>query len=240
MQYMGGKAKIARALVAAILADTPLRERWFEPFVGGGSVLQAAGAHFAEVDAADAHPDLIAMWSAVMTGWMPPSEVSRALYEDLRTAETSALRGFVGFGCSFGGKWFGGYAGEHRRTFSGGASYGIVESAARSVGRKGAAFVACQARFLLGSYADFEPPGGTVVYCDPPYVGTTGYHTGLFDHDAYYRRLAGWAGRGCAVYSSEYAAPSVPHRLVWEREKRAILERGNNSRTVVERLYQIK
>ena len=59
MQYMGGKAKIARRVVEAILNDTPERDRWFEPFVGGGNVMEHAAPHFGRSVGMDAHPDLI-------------------------------------------------------------------------------------------------------------------------------------------------------------------------------------
>src|SRR3982751_7120269 len=104
MQYMGGKARIARRVVAAILADTTAREIWFEPFIGGGNVMEHAAPHFARSVGADAHPDLIMMWEHVTAGGMIPDFVGREEYQELRKQSPSWLRGFAGFGASFGGK----------------------------------------------------------------------------------------------------------------------------------------
>lgn len=59
----------------------------------------------------DIHPELIIMWRALQKGWIPPSLVSEEDYVKAKAGEGFPfLRGFIGFGCSFGGKWFGGYA----------------------------------------------------------------------------------------------------------------------------------
>lgn len=231
MQYMGGKAKIARRLVDAILADTSCRDRWLEPFVGGGNVMEYASPQFAQSVGADLHLDLILMWQAVTAGWTPP-DMSRSRYDELKNSSPSAERGYAGFGASFGGKWFGGYGVSPR-------DGEVWRASQRSVSRQGSVFREHGVRFVHGSFNTWEPPAGTVVYCDPPYAGTTGYSTGGFDHDGFYRTLLCWS-RTCDVYVSEYGIPAhVPARLVWQREKRNVLERGDNQRTVVECLYRI-
>jgi DNA adenine methylase len=233
MQYMGGKAMIARRVVQAILDDTPHPKNWFEPFVGGGNVLEYAAPHFTRSVAMDAHPDLILMWQAVASGHRPPKFVSREQYRELRHAESSAIRGFAGFGASFGGKWFGGYGVSPRDGEVCRASY-------RSVTRQGAVFQDRGVVFRHGLFGSLTPPPGTVVYCDPPYAGTTGYSTGDFDHGLFYKTLAQWAQDGCAVYVSEYTAPEdVPYTAIWSREKRNVLEAGDNQRTVTEKLFRI-
>lgn len=231
MQYMGGKAKIARRVVQSILVDTPLRDRWFEPFVGGGNVMEQACPHFGASVGSDLHPDLIMMWQATVNGWVP-GEVTRERYQELRLQPPSAERGYAGFGASFGGKWFGGYGVSPR-------DGEVWRASQRSVTRQGHVFRSHSVRFLSGSYSDFTPPPGTVVYCDPPYAGTTGYSTGGFDHGAFYRTLLVWS-ETCPVYVSEYTAPvGVPVTVVWEREKRNVLEKGDNKRVSVERLFRI-
>jgi DNA adenine methylase len=229
---MGGKAKIARRVAQAVLDDTPYRKNWFEPFVGGGNVLEHAAPHFTRSVAMDAHPDLILMWQAVSAGHLPPEFVSREQYEELRRAEPSALRGFAGFGASFGGKWFGGYASGDGRNYA-------AESA-RSVTRQGAVFQDRGVTFRHGLFGSLTPPPGTVVYCDPPYAGTTGYSTGDFDHGLFYKTLAQWASDGCAVYVSEYTAPEdVPYTVIWSSEKSMSLRQTGQHDTATEKLFRI-
>lgn len=209
MQYVGGKSKIARRLAAVMLAETPDRWSYFEPFVGGGAVLGEMAPHFDMVAASDIHADLICMFRAVQGGWVPPSEVSEAEYGALKANKApSPLRGFVGFACSFGGKWFGGYARSSKVAC-------VAEWGSSSL-RKMAPKIA-GVRFSQGDYADLSIPLDAVVYCDPPYAGTQGYATGDFDHEAFWQWATKLSSR-CTVFVSEYAAPPGWVSL-WEREQ---------------------
>lgn len=60
----------------------------------------------------DRHKYLIAMLQGVQNGYNLPESITPEEYRYIRDHkdEDPALAGFVGFGCSFGGKWFGGYA----------------------------------------------------------------------------------------------------------------------------------
>ena len=238
MRYLGGKTQVARHIVRAILEDGAPRERWFEPFVGGGNVMERAVNHFGRCVGADAHEDLILMWAALASGWTPPEFVSREEYGQLRSAAPSALRGFAGFGASFGGKWFGGYAtskidAKHKYAEECRAAYHVVS-------RQGSLFRTHGVRFVHKSFGGLEPPPGTTVYCDPPYRGTTGYSTGEFDHEKFYAVLSGWAAQGSAVYVSEYSEPlGVPFTTLWERPKRNTLKAGENGTVTTERLFRI-
>lgn len=233
VQYMGGKARIAKHIVSSIMSDTPFRERWFEPFVGGGNVMEHAAPHFHECIGADAHPDLILMWQAVTNGWLPP-DIDREMYRNLRHADPSALRGFVGFGASFGGKWFGGYGVSPR-------DGELWRQSARTIARQAQVFMRHRVKFVQSEFGSYDPPPRTVVYCDPPYYGTTSYSTGQFDYQYFYEKLIEWSDLGCAVYVSEYQIPeSVPCELIWERSKNVSLNSASNSRHAVEKLYRIQ
>jgi DNA adenine methylase len=230
MQYVGGKARVSgRQVIAAILADTDARAVWWEPFVGGGNVMEKAAPHFAQSFGTDLHPDLILLWQHVTAGGEVPDTITRDEYAALRRADPSWLRGLAGFGASFSGKWFGGYADTR------------VGASCRAVRRQGAVFAASGTRFAQGSYDTFVPTPGCVVYCDPPYSGTTGYSTGAFDHAHYYRTLQWWARLGAHVYGTEYVLPPVPHELLAVIHKRRTLgvSRGPQS-VAVEYLVRIE
>jgi DNA adenine methylase len=232
MQYMGGKAKIARQVITAILADTDARDTWYEPFVGGGNVMEHAAPHFRRSVGSDAHPDLILMWQHVTAGGMLPDFVTREEYQALRHAEPSWLRGYAGFGASFGGKWFGGYGVSPR-------DGEVVRASFRSVNRQAAVFSQADTRFRWARFGEITPPVGSVVYCDPPYAGTTTYSTAEFDYRSFYATLRLWASDRF-VYLSEYAVPDdVDAKVIWSREKRNVLEKGDNRRVAVENLYRI-
>ena len=116
VQYLGGKTRLAKHISTAILADTDAREVYVEPMVGGGSVLAAMAPHFERAYAGDVHEDLILMYQAIQSGWEPPSELSEDCWRELKYSEPSPLRGFAGFGCSFAGRWFEGYARNSKGT----------------------------------------------------------------------------------------------------------------------------
>ena len=235
MRYMGSKARLAPALSRAILERVPSRALYVEPFLGSAAMFSAVAPSFDRAVGADAHPDLAEMWRAVAAGWVPPSVVSREEYAALRYAEVSALRGFVGFGASFGGKWFGGYARHDPRP----GRRAAADASAASVARRAPALVGREIR-----HADYRELGelmsaGTVVYCDPPYAGTTAY-AGVppFDHGAFWECAAEWAGRGADVFVSEFAAPEG-WQPVFEVSHRTVLTAGDNSRRSVERLFTL-
>lgn len=232
MNYLGGKSRQAAHLAPIITTYAKAATKYYEPFLGGGFILERVANDVPRPEASDVHPDLILMWQALLDGWEPPTEVSREEYQELRTAEPSPLRGFVGFGCSFGGKWFGGYASNTR-----GDDY--CGQARRGARRKAQAMRAAGARITLRSYADLDPEPGSLIYCDPPYAGTTDYKdAGGFDSDAFWVRVREWSDAGCAVLVSEYSAPAGAH-CIWERASKVSLKRDDNTAANTERLFVV-
>jgi DNA adenine methylase len=227
VQYLGGKSRIARQIANVILDSTEDRQLYIEPFVGGGSVAAEMVPHFETARLSDASPDLIELWQALQSGWEPPESLGEDEYRELRNAPPGALRSFAGYGCSFGGKWFGGYARNSRGdNFAGQARNSLI----RKIGKMP------EAAFCLSDYRDMPVSYGSVVYLDPPYAGTTGYtQAGSFDSPAFWD----WA-RACSadasVFVSEYSAPEdwIP---VWEGRPQASLRLGFQSERVIERLW---
>lgn len=232
MQYMGGKARQAKPIGEILSVYRATCREYVEPFIGGGAVFERAARTFRRPAGYDVHPDLVLMWQAALDGWTPPAAVTREEYAELRNAEPSALRGFVGFGCSFGGKWFGGYASNARGDdFCGAARRGLLRKA--DALRQSGATVGRQ------SYDVLDPAPGALVYCDPPYAGTTGYDgVDTFDHAAFWARVHEWADAGATVLVSEYEAPEgVP--CVWRREAVKSLRKDANTLPATEKLFAV-
>lgn len=231
MRYLGGKSRIAKALTQVILANTEHRERLIEPFCGGGAMTAALAPHFRQVCATDIHEDLILMWQELQKGWRPPDFVSEEEYIALKKDPPSALRGFVGFGCSFGGKWFGGYAR--------GGNENYTATSKRSVLRQLFAH-GTNTNFNRGEYHKAVVGFGDVVYCDPPYAKTTGYETGGFNSNQFYDQCEWWAFLGADVFVSEYSAPGH-WSLLWEKPYTQSL-RGDlkTAKQVTEKLFKVR
>lgn len=108
MRYQGSKRRLAKHIFPIILENRKDNQLYVEPFVGGcNSIQHVEGRRWGN----DSHFELIEMWKAVQSGWIPPTDISEKYYLQIKNNQVSfdpALVGFVGFGCSFGGKWWGG------------------------------------------------------------------------------------------------------------------------------------
>lgn len=158
------------------------------------------------VIATDANPALIALYRAVRAGWEPPTIVSREEHQAAKNLpDEDPRKALIGFGSSFGGAWFGSYAGG----LNGKLTY--AELAARNVKRSAPVPAAV-------GHLDFfsvPPAAGELLYLDPPYKGTAGYAaTGAFDHDRFYARVKEWSLLS-PVFVSEYSLPFGTQ--LWER-----------------------
>lgn len=230
MQYMGGKSRISKqiseVLNSAINKDTP----FVSLFCGSCAIESKVQATTKILN--DKHPYLIAMWQALQNGWMPPDVVTKEEYYRVKDNmdENPALTGFIGFGCSFGGKWWGGYAKDKRGDdYCGQAKRGLLKD-----------LVGIQsATFTCSDYRDVEIPDGAVVYCDPPYVNTTGYTVGQFNTNEFWDYMRQLSKR-CDVYISEESAPD-DFECIWSKEKVRTLEKSDNvGRVKVEKLFKYK
>lgn len=222
MQYLGGKYRIARHIERLVLAVKGDRETYIEPFLGGAATFSRIAPHFDLAFGYDIVPDLVMMWQAAINGWMPPTELDEETWRSLKTSEPSALRGFAGFGCSFGGRWFEGYA---RRSPAAGRPTDETSTApgsSRSVVRQAARMQRATVRVL--DYRDLHVPPGAVIYADPPYVGTKGYSgTPKFSTEQFWRFARSWVQSGAVVLVSERSAPE-DFKSVWSASMGAYLK----------------
>ena len=203
---MGGKSRLAKSIRDVTLSrvsDTNVT--YWEPFVGGCGSFDVIAPSIPTARGSDLNPDLIQMWSALIQGWEPPTSVSPEWYKELRDSDPSPERGFVGFGASFGGKWFGGYA-KGGKTSKGEPRNHAGESA-RNVLKTRERLSGIDVQFTLGTYTDIRPSPGDVVYCDPPYRGTTEYKDSGFDSDKFFAWAEELSRNGVHVFVSEYSAP---------------------------------
>ncbi len=233
MKYMGSKARHAKEILPIILAGRKPGQWYVEPFVGGANVIEhVPGLRIGS----DIHPHLIEMWQAVVNGWVPPKFVSEDEYANLsRKRNVDAMTGYVGFALSFGGKFFGGY----RRDVAGtkGCKENMVTQSRRaSEAMERQSFNLRGVKFRCGSYTDIDIPHESIIYCDPPYAGTTKYSTGSFDHDAFWRWCDACHEDGHSVFVSEYTAPAH-WRCVWEKAVNSSLTRDTGGKKGIEKLF---
>ncbi len=184
----------------------------WDAFCGGLAMSEALGKT-GSVLSSDACVPLIALYRGLLDGWRPAAQVTREVYESAKALpDTDPMKGFCGFGCSFGGMYFSSYvqpeatltvksgpsAGNtfHRRYHA--ATLDVLTRQLRAIAH----------RPVCVDFLDVPPQAGpAAVYCDPPYRGTVGYAgVPAFDHDAFYRHCAAWS-KHCPVFISEYECP---------------------------------
>jgi DNA adenine methylase len=231
VRYMGGKAKLGGWLREKIRPFVKPGARYVEPFLGGAGSFAAVAPMFDRRAAGDAHPELIAMWRAVAAGWAPPLpiDVTREDYARALAGEGEPhWRAWVLFGCSFGGKWRGGLHGFGRQMNKGKVT---MVGATESLTKNRDLMASTDLRHCSFEAWDFGP--GDVVYCDPPYTGTTGYSVDTPDPGPVFAR---WASAGAVVLVSEYAG-RLGWSLIAEKVKRQACM--GTSRLRFERLYRV-
>lgn len=215
MRYMGGKYRQAKVIAEHIARLRKPGQLYLEPFLGGASV-------YARVpepkQASDLMPDVVKLWCAVRDGWQPPERVTNEDWHRERYAEPSALRAFLGFGCSFGANFFQGCIAEKRDTTR---LKDIVvpgkfhsEEAHSQINKKRPGIVGV----IEHKSYDEHGPCDAIIYCDPPYVGPANYATGAFDHERFWATMRQWARNGNTVLVTEYVVPDDVEVLhVFER-----------------------
>ena len=226
MQYNGGKASVAKEF-ASIIAGRENGGTYWEPFVGAANVVCRPELAKFERFGSDLDAGLIELLQDVKSGWEPPTAISEEQYAQSNAgAGSPSLRAFIGYGCSFGGKFFGGYARSGARNYALNAHNSLLKQAP-------------MLRDVVLRQADYrEMPFGQcdVIYCDPPYKGTTrcGSSDG-FDSDEFWRWCFAQADRGSKVYVSEFSAPAGFTELYSKPIRDGL--RRSDKRPMIERLF---
>ena len=198
-------------------------------FCGSCAVEAKLAPYFNKVICNDKHEYLIEMLKAVQNGYELPEHISEEEYKQIRLHkdENKVLTGFVGFGCSFGGKFFGGYARNKEQT-----NYALQSK--KSLLKD---IVQLQnAEFTCLDYHDVPIPKYSVVYADPPYANTTTYQGQKFNTDEFWEYMRE-ISKDNQVYISELTAPD-DFECIWEKPFTRTLDRNKeNQFKVTEKLF---
>lgn len=234
MKYMGSKVRHAKEIIPLLMEEWEDGMVYIEPFVGGANVIDKIPVPNEKKFGYDIHEYLMEMWRAVSNGWMPPESFTEEEYLSIRDSKDAnkALTGYAGFALSYGGKWFGGW----RRDNEGKRDY--VSEAYRNAAKqfpslRGVKF----SQKSVFEVVDIE--GKALIYCDPPYKGTTKYKDD-FDHERFYGWCEDRVNEGHSVFISEYWMPEDRFECVWSKEVNSSLTRDTGSKKGVEKLFVVK
>ena len=225
MQYFGGKQRISKQLSQYLNSQLKDSQPFVDLFCGSCNIISKIDKDRLRI-ANDKHKYLISMWKELQNGWQMPDNISEEEYKYIRDHkdENPALTGFVGFGLSYSGKWFGGYC-------RGGKDRNYCLNAKNSNNKilKNITDV----KFYNLNYDEVPIPDGALVYCDIPYKNTTSYcksEVGEFNHEEFYD----WVRRNSDkydIYVSEYKQ-NIPDdfTIVWEQNSKKDIRNKNNVR----------
>ena len=198
---------------------------WVEPFMGSGKVIsQVKGPRIGN----DINNELIALFKKIQEGYEPPKELSEDQYYHIKKNQdeySEELKGFVSFGCSFGGKRWNGYAKNARND-------NYCYNSYKSIMKLKQGLIGVE--LFCTDYKNLIIPERSLIYCDPPYRSTTGYGFN-FDHEEFYEWCKDKVKEGHKVFISEYEAP---FSVVWSKKINGTLNRNQITKKI-EKLYKV-
>ena len=209
MRYFGGKAKIAKQLAEFLQTRLNEKQSFVDLFCGSCNVVSKIKAPVRIAN--DLHTELISLHKAVQDGWVPPDAITEVEYFTIRgTQDIPHLKAFAGFGLSYSGKYFGGYARDD-------SERNYCLNAKNSLLRKHKDLQ--DVMFTQGYYSSLDIPSGSLIYCDIPYKDTTKYSTGSFNHSEFYKYAVTKKEQGFDIVVSEYEH-NLPEgwEIIWEHE----------------------
>lgn len=231
---MGSKNRIAKYLLPIILKDRKEGQYYVEPFVGGANMIdKVEGKRIG----ADFNKPLINALKLIRDS---PTSIPDIITEDdynkakiVKDTNNHGLTGFTGFAMSFGGKWFGGY----RRDVKG--TKGCIDNMKTQTRRSKQNAIKQSENiqdvlFIQSPFQNLHIPNNSIIYCDPPYQGTTKYKTGDFNHAEFWEWCRAKAKEGHQVFISEYNAPE-DFKCVYSHE----LTNSLNNKKATEKLFTI-
>lgn len=161
------------------------------------------------------------MLKGVQDGYELPDTVSEIEYKYVKEHkdEDKILAGFVGFACSFGGRFFEGYARSHKTTRNYAKEGKIALLRDNEYLKK--------VKFLCMDYKDVLLPDGCIVYADPPYYGTKQYNNRKFDTNRFWE-YAREVSKTHLIFISELSAPE-DFVSIWQKPITRTLDRNKNN-----------
>lgn len=238
MRYVGSKNKLSKDLAPVIQSYiTSETKGYLEPFVGGANMIDKIECK--KKIGCDIHKQLVELLNyARSNSHKLPDRILEDEYKKVKDNKEQFedwYVGLVGFCASFGAKYFGGYARDGKGDNSGKWSAGAIKNLKKQ----------CEnlkdTKFIHMAFQDIpkDKIQGYVIYCDPPYRGTTKYKTETFPYDEFYQWVKDMSVHN-TVLVSEYNMPDE-FECIWQKEHKTLLDSnkssGDSKNVRVEKLY---
>lgn len=214
MKYVGSKRRLKKYLIPIINQTIKNNNitTYIEPFVGGANLI---GDVICEKRIGnDINHYVISLFQELQKGWIPPDTVTEEMYAKAKNGEYSDhLTAFIAIPCSFGAKWFGGYARGETRNYADESKRSLLKQLNKIK----------DVAFISKDYRKLKIPKNALVYCDPPYANSLSYKDD-FKSDIFWQ----WVRKlPNIVLISELEAPD-DFVAVWS--KKLVVETSRNTK----------
>lgn len=232
---MGSKLRVAKHIIPIMLAYRTKGQFWVEPFVGGANLIDkidgnriGADINHYVIEALTLIRDNPESIPKNNTEFTEQDYKNLRLPDEMLDARLRQLKGFAGFVYSYGAKWLGGWSRNktNQRDY---VKEGYSNAQKQSTNLQGV-------HLVCSRYQSLEIPPSSLIYCDPPYQGTTKY-THSFDHDAFWDWCRTMSKLGHIVFISEYEAPDDFEEL-WSTTIYSSLTKDTGSKVGIEKLFK--
>lgn len=232
MKYMGSKAKLAKLILPIILKNHKPQNYYVEPFCGGCNCIDKVP--FPLRIANDSNKYLISLFNGLLQGLQPPTQLTLESYTAARLEYKAGTNiafsdfeiAYLGFLCSFRGKFFAGFNGDakYERRY---IAENINNITKQLQYLKGIEFNCC-------AYDAFNYPPNSTIYCDPPYQDTTKYKT-TFDNSQFWEFVRN-TSQHHTIYVSEYNAPD-DFTCVFQHNTISTMSCTTSAKPAIEKLF---
>lgn len=218
MRYQGGKYHLKKYIIPFIEEYAKGKSFYLEPFLGSANIMSSLHLPIPKVGS-DLNIEIIHFWTALQKGWRPPKYLTKKEYKYYQTNKDNIakeLSAFIGYGCSFGGKWWAGYVNN---------KYPKKNCALESYNLSLKKLEGLQNVWLLNQdFTYFRDIENCIIYCDPPYADTLTYKSNKegFNHIRFWSQVIHWQLNNNIVLVSEFSIPpyAIPYaKLVWQKDR---------------------
>lgn len=231
MKYQGSKARISKEILPIILKGRKPNQLYVEPFVGGANLIDKVTGRRIGFDS---NNHLIECLKMIRDNPLIfPSDNTKTSVDiynhikDNKMVIKDFLVGYYGFALSYGGKWFGGWCRDSAKK----RDY-IKEAYNNAIKQN---LLIQDVDFICSSYKDIKLNEKCIIYCDPPYQGTTKYKDG-FNHKKFWKWCRKMHKKGHTIFISEYNAPT-DFKCIWEKEIVSSLDKNTGGKRATEKLF---
>lgn len=210
MKYLGSKNRISKHLKPIIEGYLVDKKTYIEPFVGGANMIDKID--FNNKIGSDINPYLIDLLNKLKEGTdFLPNTITEKEYKEVKDNKDiypDWYVALVGFGATFGARWFEGYA-RDKKTERDLPNESIRNLKKQAPNLKNITFKAC-------GYEAYKNVKNSVIYCDIPYSNSKRYKD-PFSKDEFIKFLLE-LDESNVILVSEYNMPEKYFTKIWEKE----------------------